>query len=138
LQALNAESASDRDYADEHRHTNLAALAHLSNLDKHRRLAVTAWWPGLVYWMSDGESNRRWEPGDGTFEDGSIIGYVTGTDEGHTDVVHEFNLTLPDLPWWKDQRTDRDDVVKLAKAWVFQTRTAVAYVLQVWTVADKS
>ena len=111
--SLEIESAADLDYADQHRHSDFAAMHLLSNLDKHRRLALTAWWPDIVYWMTDGESNRRFEPGDGTFDDGSIVGYVTGSDEGHPEVVHDFSLTLSDLS--TGRRAIRRDVVKLAE-----------------------
>jgi hypothetical protein len=60
----------DREVAFDH----LYLLNRLSNIDKHRRLHVTVWWPGLVYWGSDGSSKRKWIWGIPPFEDGSILG----------------------------------------------------------------
>jgi hypothetical protein len=134
--ALDVEAARDLTY--EHRVSTLAGLAHLSNVDKHRRLAVTAWWPGLVYWTSQqGNSKRLWAPGDGTLREGSIVGYVTGVDEGGGEVVHEFNLSLPDLAPNNNRERDRTDVDKLAEAWVATTESVVLRLIQFWTRAEK-
>jgi hypothetical protein len=135
---LDVESAHDLDYETDSRYNALTELRDMSNLDKHRRLALTAWRPNMVWWGSDGESNRRWIPGDGTFEDGSIIGYIVGTDEGGSDVVYDFNLTLPDLPAYADPRVDRDDVVKLASSWVRETDVTVHRLIYYWTMRDQS
>jgi hypothetical protein len=67
-------------YEQEYRWSELYRLTQLSNLDKHRRLTLMAWWPDLVYWMSNGPSQRRWLGGDGTFADGSVLGYMAGQD----------------------------------------------------------
>jgi hypothetical protein len=61
-------------YEQEYRWSELYRLTQLSNLDKHRRLTLVAWWPDLVYWMSNGPSKRRWLGGDGTSTDGSVLG----------------------------------------------------------------
>src|SRR5439155_18146670 len=53
------EAEREAHYLDEFRWSTLPRLAHLNNVDKHRHLAVTAWWPSLVYWVSNGETNRR-------------------------------------------------------------------------------
>lgn len=55
-------------------HDHLWTLATLSNIDKHRKLHVTMWWPDLLYWASDGPSRRRWVWGNPPFNDGSILG----------------------------------------------------------------
>lgn len=73
------EAANDLDYETLCKYSDLGELGYMSNIDKHRRLALTAWRPDMVWWGSDGESNRRWLPGGGTFEDGSIIGYIVET-----------------------------------------------------------
>jgi hypothetical protein len=120
-------AVTELDYAAEHRKSSLFAINHLSNLDKHRRLTVMAWWPAVVSWTADGESNRSFEAGDGTYEDGSIVGYVTGTDDGQPDDVNfEFGLTLADLPF-------RNDVINLAEAWTDATRGALRDVIEGWT-----
>lgn len=49
-------------------------LSRLSNIDKHRRLHLTVWWPDIVYWGSDEPSHRRWRWGEPPYEDGSILG----------------------------------------------------------------
>ncbi len=98
----------------------LHRLAHLSNLDKHRRLTVLAWWPDLVYWMSNGPSNRRWVGGDGTFTDGSVLGYMIGKDVDAGDrLFHEFNLVLADDPVHDagDPSSSTEDVVAMLNRW---------------------
>jgi hypothetical protein len=60
-------------YEQEYRWSEPYRLTQLSNLDTHRRLTLMAWWPDLVYWTSNGSSNRRWLGGDGTFTDGSVL-----------------------------------------------------------------
>jgi hypothetical protein len=78
-------------YEEEYRWSELYRLRQLSNLYKHRRLALMAWWPDLVYWMSNGSTKRRWLGGDGTFSDGSVLGYMVGEDVDVGDeVFHEF------------------------------------------------
>jgi hypothetical protein len=74
---LEVEPAHDADYETDSQYHPLTQLRDMSNLNKHRRLALTAWRPNMVWWGSDGESNPRWRPGDGTFEDGSIIGHMS-------------------------------------------------------------
>ena len=54
--------------------TPLWLLARLSNIDKHRRLHLTAWWPDIVYWGSDEPSHCRWRWGAPPYEDGRILG----------------------------------------------------------------
>jgi hypothetical protein len=50
-------------------------LSKLSNIDKHRRLHLTAWWwPDIVYWGSDEPSHRRRRWGEPPYEDGRILG----------------------------------------------------------------
>jgi hypothetical protein len=107
-------------YEEEYRWSELHRLTHLSNLDKHRRLAVVAWWPGLVYWMSNGPSDRHWLRGDGTFTDGSVLGYVVGRDADVGDqVFHEFNLVLADDPVHDadDPTSNTPDVVAMLDGW---------------------
>lgn len=84
--------------ADEFRFSSLNRLRMLSNIDKHRRLAVTAWWPSLLYWGASPFGNRRLLRGDGTLTDGSILCYFEGHDIGGSPLSHEFALTLKDDP----------------------------------------
>jgi hypothetical protein len=126
------QSADDLDYETHYQHSDLGVLGYMSNIDKHRRLALTAWRPNTVWWGSDGDSNRRWLPGDGTFEDGSIIGYIVGTGENDGDVVYDFNLTLPDLPAYADPLATRDDVVRLAEGWAQTTAITINQLILSW------
>jgi hypothetical protein len=107
-------------YEQEYRWSELYRLTQLSNLDKHRRLTPMAWWPDLVYWMSDGPSKRRWFGGDGTFTDGSILGYMVGQDADVGDeVFHDFNLVLADDPAHdpSDPTGNTPDVVEMLNRW---------------------
>src|SRR5574341_960468 len=87
-------------------------------IDKRRRLALMAWWPDIIYWGSNGPSNRRAFPGDGTFADGSILLYIEGADEGQSDELsHKFNLVLTDDPVPLRDQEPPDDVVDLLERW---------------------
>jgi hypothetical protein len=77
-----------------------------------------AWWPNLIYWGSDGPSNRRAFPGDGALANGSILLYIEGADEGQGDELsHDFNLVLTDDPAFS--RTDglTHDLVAVLESW---------------------
>lgn len=52
---LNA--ALDKGFEQEFRWSELHRLDTLWNVDKHRRLTLTAWWPDLIYWDSNGPSS---------------------------------------------------------------------------------
>lgn len=107
-------------YEEEYRWSELYRLTQLSNLDKHRRLTLMAWWPDLVYWMSNGPSKRRWLGGDGTFADGSVLGYMVGKDPDIGDeVFHDFNLILADDPAHdaSDPTSNTPDVVEMLNRW---------------------
>jgi hypothetical protein len=110
--------ALDRTFEDEVRWSELHRLDTLWNIDKHRRLTLMAWWPNLIYWGSDGPSNRRAFPGDGTLANGSILLYIEGTDEGQGDELsHDFNLVMTDDPAFS--RTDNltHDLVAVLESW---------------------
>jgi hypothetical protein len=107
-------------YEQEYRWSELYRLTQLSNLDKHRRLTLVAWWPDLVYWMSNGPSKRRWLGGDGTFTDGSVLGYMVGQDaDAGDEVFHDFNLVLADDPAHdaSDPTSNAPDVVDMLTQW---------------------
>jgi len=110
--------ALERSFEDEARWSELYRLDALWNIDKHRRLALMAWWPDLIYWGSDGPSSRRLLPGDGTLADGSILFYIEGADDGQGDEVsHEFNLVLTDDPAFSRKHGSTDVVVDLLERW---------------------
>lgn len=101
-------------YEDRARWHALFRLDRLWNIDKHRRLAIMAWWPDLIYWGSNGPSNRRMLPGDGTVADGSVLFYMQGRDPDMGDAVtHEFNLAVTDDPAFRPQDGATDDVAEL-------------------------
>jgi hypothetical protein len=64
------------DRSEEVRYDPLTLLQRLSNIDKHRRLHVVTCWPGLIYWGSDGPSQRAWLWGTPPFVDGAVLGYL--------------------------------------------------------------
>lgn len=106
--------ALDKEPGSEFEWNLLYRLDKLWNIDKHRRLIPGAWWPELFWWASNGKSNRRMLPGDGTLADGSILFYIEGTDEGMGDgVMHEFNLVLRDDPTFTLAPDVTQDVVEL-------------------------
>jgi hypothetical protein len=110
--------ALDRTFEDEAHWSQLHRLDTLWNIDKHRRLTLMAWWPQLIYWGSNGPSNRRAFPGDGTLADGSILLYVEGSDEGQGDELsHEFNLVLTDDPAFSRSDGLTQDVVAPLENW---------------------
>jgi hypothetical protein len=107
-------------YEQEYRWSELYRLTQLSNLDKHRRLTLMAWWPDLFYWMSNGPTTRRWLGGDGTFTNGSVLGYMVGKDtEVGDEVFHDFNLILADDPAHdaSDPTSNTPDVVDMLNRW---------------------
>jgi len=110
--------ALNRSFEEPFRWSELHRLDTLWNIDKHRRLTLMAWWLDLIYWGSDGPSNRRALPGDGTLADGSILLYIEGTDEGQGDELsHEFNLVLTDDPAASRDQGAAEDVVGLLEHW---------------------
>ena len=110
--------ALDRSFEETFHWSELHRLDTLWNIDKHRRLTLMAWWPDLIYWGSDGPSNRRASPGDGTLVDGSILLYIEGADEGQDDKLsHEFNLVLTDDPAFSRNQGATNDVIDLLEHW---------------------
>jgi len=87
--------------SEEVAYDHLTVLNRLSNIDKHRRLHVAAWWSELVYWGSDGPSRRQWRWGTPPFKDGSVLGHLFD-DPGHPEALpelhHEMELRLLDPP----------------------------------------
>lgn len=83
-------------YAVEYETFELHRLFRLNNIDKHRRLAVAVWWPEMLWWGSNGATKRKYIPGEGTHQDGSILWSIEGHDEGAGDIMHSFALVLID------------------------------------------
>jgi hypothetical protein len=110
--------AVERSFKEETRYADLHRLNKLWNIDKHRRLALMAWWPDLIYWTSNGPSSRKMFRGDGTLANGSVLFYIEGADDGRgSDVQHEFNLVLTDDPGFSREYGVTEDVVALTERW---------------------
>jgi hypothetical protein len=116
-QAKKLNVATERSYEEETCYSELYRLNKLWNIDKHRRLALMAWWPDMVYWTSNGPSKRKMYPGDGTLENGSILYHMEGTGEGDSEVVHEFNLTITDDPGFSREYPTNQDIMELVDHW---------------------
>jgi hypothetical protein len=109
--------ATERRYEEETRYSELYRLNKLWNIDKHRRLALMAWWPDMIYWTSNGPSKREMYRGNGTLENGSILYYMEGSDEGGSEVIHEFNLTITDDPGFSREHPTNPDILELVDNW---------------------
>jgi hypothetical protein len=98
---LGIENVNALSYGDDSRFHTLTTLARLSNIDKHRRLTVAAWWPSLIYWTTKDEEDRgehQWRSeGLPPWDDGEIIGYMTSAGPKPVQVVHQFNLVITDV-----------------------------------------
>ena len=95
----------------------LYGLHTLWNIDKHRRLALMAWWPDLIYWGSTGPTERRFIPGDGTCKDGSILYYTEGGNpQVDGEMIHQFSLALTDAPAFRYD-PGGSDVIEVLDNW---------------------
>ena len=114
---LGVPNITDLSYKEESEHQTLWILGKLSNLDKHRKLAVASWWPSIVYWGSDGRAKARWQPTmRPPWNNGDIIAYLRTQDELQSEVVHEFNVVLIDLVN-EELFFESSDLVKDAEQW---------------------
>ena len=112
----------DETYEEAFRWNVLHRLDAVWNIDKHRRLTFFGrprLWPDMIWWTSNGPSNRRALPGDGTLADNSILLYIEGSDEGQgSELNYEFNLVLTDDPAYASDGTGAtEDVVSLLTSW---------------------
>ena len=81
--------------AGEYRIDELARLSKLSNIDKHRRLTLVAWYVDLVYWAGPGPTS--WRPArypEAGLEDGSPLGHQVCEDEGTSTSSPTFDMRL--------------------------------------------
>jgi hypothetical protein len=116
--AQNVGVAQDQTFEESFLWSELHRLDTLWNIDKHRRLTLMAWWPDLIHWSSNGPSNRKAFPGDGTLADGSVLLYIEGADEDQGDEIrHRFNLVLTDDPAFPRNQGITDDVVDVLEQW---------------------
>jgi hypothetical protein len=104
--AKGVENAVALTYEHEAKFNGLMALNRLSNIDKHRRVNVAAWWPSLTYWMGDAASGLPdWHPNPPPYADGQIVGVMRGAPEGPPpEAIHDFELTLPEAPYHDPRR----------------------------------
>lgn len=112
-------SVGERNWEDEARYHPLTTINRLSNIDKHRRLAVTAWWPASIWFSVTEGTGRTWRPGRGfPWKHGDIVGYISGTGPEPSQVVHEFNLVLTDAPSHRRNDLARSDLPQEAAGWI--------------------
>ena len=91
----------------------LYRLSQVSNIDKHRRLPILAWFPDMVSLINPPEGVvyqwRQAVPASAQFEDGTMLGYLTdpnGDAPPHVEVLHDMRLTLMDDPAFRVNLTD--------------------------------
>jgi hypothetical protein len=130
-----AEAAGDpAAYAGTYRWDDKRRLNELSNLDKHRRLAVLGWGHDIMFWPSDGQTQRQWTPGDRRFIDGAVLGYMIGNDPEVGDAVYfQFNLVIEDDPVVvsnDDPTFTGYDAVWMLEGWHRDVRLALWNVIQ--------
>jgi hypothetical protein len=85
------------EYRDSFLWSWLNRLTVLHNVDKHRHLNLTAFWPDLLYWGSSEGDPTRWVPSGEGVRDGAILGYMVGPN-ATTELHHEFVLVILDDP----------------------------------------
>ena len=109
--------------AEEYRIHELARLSKLSNIDKHRRLTLVAWYVDLVYWAGPGPTS--WDPAQypgAGLEDSSPLGHQVREDEGNSTSPPTFDmrLTITDDPGY---RQDLASVIgRFIWAWIDDQR----------------
>ena len=108
-------------FAENAEYNPLCTLNKMSNIDKHRRVAVTLLFPDYAGWGSDTGLNQRWHPGNGVFADGEIVGRISGEVHPAPELDYEFNLALEDLvptdPGARASFGAAEDVVRQSERW---------------------
>jgi hypothetical protein len=130
-----SETAMTVSYDEDSTFRPLTSVASLSNIDKHRRLTVAAWWPSLIYWTTGEEDDgeHEWRPtGAPPWGDGEIIGIMTGTGP-EPKVVHQFNLVVSDATSHLTDRWARRDLPDQAYDWVVGVEVALPWMIQEYT-----
>jgi hypothetical protein len=115
-----SETAKTVSYDQDSTFRPLTSVARLSNIDKHRRLTVAAWWPSLIYWTTGEEDDGeyQWRPtGAPPWGDGEVIGIMTGTGP-EPKVVHQFNLVVTDAASHLTDRWAMRDLADQAADWL--------------------
>jgi hypothetical protein len=100
--------------------STLHRLDKLWNIDKHRRLTIARWWPGMFWWGTNAtESKRTAVLGDRLLADGAILLYIDGRDDDQTsdDIAFEWSLVLTDDPAFVLERGATPDLVEMLMSW---------------------
>ncbi len=88
---------------EQYRLDELARLSHLSNVDKHRRLPLLAWYLDIAYWPG-GDNDIIWRTARQPYSavrDGDVVAYMasrSGDRSRVPDPVIELKLALADDP----------------------------------------
>ena len=98
--SLDVENALKLTYEENFRFNALTTVSRLSNIDKHRRVTVAAWWPSITYWFGDPRPDEHeWHPNPPPYAHGQIVGIMRGpSDAPPPKVIHDFDLVLPEAP----------------------------------------
>lgn len=108
----------------------LYRLHQLSNLDKHRRLPLLAWYLDFLYWDDIHCSWRYALPQHAALQDNALIGYLASSraNQPTANVTFDFRLTLSDDPGF------RQDLIGTLTRW--QTYLAGWVIPRIFIVAD--
>src|SRR5664279_693609 len=110
----------------------LTSVARLSNIDKHRRLTVTAWWPSLIHWTTangDPGDNQWRQAGEPSWGDGEVIAYVTSTGPEPAQVVHQFDIVIVDATNPSAGEFASRDLLAAADAWLAGVAGALRHMI---------
>ena len=136
MKLLGVEGANALSYVDDSRFHPLTSVARLSNIDKHRRLTVAAWWPSLIYWTTKDEEDRgehQWRSvGSPPWDHDEIIGYMTSTGP-EPKVVHQFHLVITDATTHLMDRWARRDLPEQADEWLAGVDRALRQMIRDYT-----
>jgi hypothetical protein len=131
-----SEGANALSYEEDSRFRPLTSVARLSNIDKHRRLTVTAWWPSLFYWTvgKNDSGDFQWRPnGVSPWSDGEIIGFVTGSGSEPPKFVHEFDIVIIDATTHSSLDLSSRDLIAEAKEWLAGVEVALRQMIGEYT-----
>jgi hypothetical protein len=136
MKMISVKGAKTLSYEEDSRLRPLTSVARLSNIDKHRRLTVTAWWPSLFYWTvgKNDSGDFQWRAsGVPPWDDGAIIGYVTGTGSEPPKFFHEFDLVIIDATTHSSLDLSSRDLIAEAEEWVAGVEVALRQMIGEYT-----
>jgi hypothetical protein len=126
----------DLAFEEDSRSHPLKTVNNLSNIDKHRRLTVAAWFPSLISWRTDEDDggDYQWRSaGAPPWEDDEVIGWMTGTGQGPKEVNHEFNLVIVDAETRSTDDWATRDLPDEAAEWTAQVSRVLHKVISDYT-----